>query len=146
MLLVMLYPFKYVLYATSLRSQHARVDLMARYLNGAAPDNAVFICSLQCGSLAMSTRRPVVRWDAVAGDKLDSTIDELSARGYAPAFVLDERMELPGFRARFSGQTFSSLDWGVRATAEDAGGSMMYWVLADRGGPSIRTRDVISAR
>jgi hypothetical protein len=45
-------------------------------------------------------RRPIVRWDLVARDELDTTMAKLRASGRMPFMVVDD-FEVKAFRARF---------------------------------------------
>lgn len=109
---------------------HARVQLMGRYLREALPQNAVILTFLQSGAAALYTGRPVVRLD-IDPKSLDGIVGDLSRRGHRPVLVLDDVMEVGGFRQQFDSSRYAQLDWPPRAEFWSRT-SMSYWDFADR--------------
>jgi hypothetical protein len=78
------------------------------------PDDAVVLSVNHSGSIRLYGQRATMRWDLIAPDRLDATLDVLKDHGYVPFLALDEYEE-DVFRNRFSkGSRFGRLDWPPR--------------------------------
>jgi hypothetical protein len=75
------------------------------------PPNAIVLSMLHSGSLRFYAGRMTMRYDILPPESLDTTIEELRARGSYP-YILLERWEEPIFRARFGpASAIGRLDW-----------------------------------
>jgi hypothetical protein len=81
------------------RAEH-RYVAVGEYVGATLPDTAVVLTVIQSGSVRMYGGRPTLRWDKLDPDRLDQTIDGLSAAGYEPYLLLED-WEESIFRARF---------------------------------------------
>jgi hypothetical protein len=84
--------------AFSYSADHARIILMGRYLREVLPANAVVFSSTQSGAVAHYTGAEIVRFDVLDAGSLDSWIDPLFRRGYAPVLVIDEIADRSAFQ------------------------------------------------
>lgn len=108
-----------------------RIRLMGHYLAEALPANAALLSFAHSGALAYYTGREVVRADLIAPAMLDAVVDDLVRHGYAPAFVLDEELEVARFREWFAVSRFGRLDWPPRAIFSPVG-AIWYLDAGDR--------------
>jgi hypothetical protein len=90
-----------------IQSAEHRYVAVGKAIGATLPANAVVLSVIQSGSVRMYGQRPTVRWDMLESERLDATIDELSAAGYAP-YLLLESWEDALFHARFTGTRASS--------------------------------------
>jgi hypothetical protein len=77
-------------FAFSYPADHARIIMMGHYLREVLPANAVVFSAVQSGAVAHYTGAEIVRFDLLDAGSLDSWIDPLIRRGYAPVLVIDE--------------------------------------------------------
>lgn len=113
------------------RSIQQRAQQIGLYLDATLPRDAVVLGFFHTGSIAHYTGHNVIRLDLVPSDALDTVVDELRTRGATPVFVVDELLEAPQVRARFSATRYGKLDWPARASATSVPPTS-YWLAADR--------------
>ena len=92
-------------------SDEQRYAEVGRYIAQELPDRAVLFAVLHSGSARHYSGRLTVRYDFIAPELLEATIEHFRTRGFIPYFVLDagERRE---FVERFSQTTrLGKLDW-----------------------------------
>jgi dolichyl-phosphate-mannose-protein mannosyltransferase len=90
-------------YAFELKDGERKYIYAADYVRRELPPNAVIVGMQHTGSIWFYARRPVVRWDHLEADKLDSVLAWLGGHGYAPYLVLDKD-ELARMHQRFDGK------------------------------------------
>jgi hypothetical protein len=106
------------------------------------PANAVVLTIWHSGAIRYYANRPIVMWDALAPDGLDSALGSLHQQG-REAFLLLETWEEQGFKARFGASSaIALLDWPPRARF---GNEATLWAIADRerflrGEPTLSER------
>lgn len=86
--------------AFDLREGEQRYVRAGEFVRQRLPENAIVLASQHSGSVRLYGRRPIVRWDLVAPDELDSTLVKLRESGRMPFMVLDA-FELKPFHGRF---------------------------------------------
>jgi hypothetical protein len=128
----------------SLRRQLARYEIAGRFAAARLRPSA-FIAGEHSGSLWFYTQQPIVRWDLIAPEALDRTLEHLRARGLSPHLVL-EAWEVPRFRQRFTGtSSIGALDWPASAEVRHRTRVRIFSV-DDRArflaGTTIRTRRI----
>jgi hypothetical protein len=79
-----------VRYAFELKSGERKYAYAADFVQRQLPSNAVILSMQHSGSIWFYTRLPIVRWDYVESDKLDSVVGWLKRNGHAPYVVVDE--------------------------------------------------------
>ncbi|MCM3879412.1 MAG: glycosyltransferase family 39 protein [Vicinamibacterales bacterium] len=83
----------------------------AEYVAQVTPENAVIVCAQHSGSLRYYAHRITLRYDSVYEHRLDTTLNELRAKGRRPYIVVDDWEEAE-FRRRFAAQSRAGrLDW-----------------------------------
>jgi Dolichyl-phosphate-mannose-protein mannosyltransferase len=87
-------------FAFELRAGEQRYVKAGEFVRQRLPENGIVLASQHSGSVRLYGRRPIVRWDLVARDELDSTVAKLRASGRMPFMVVDD-FEMKAFRARF---------------------------------------------
>jgi Dolichyl-phosphate-mannose-protein mannosyltransferase len=109
-------PLTYLLTADRLHvfdiqtAEHRYVSV-GEYIGATLPPNAVVLTVIQSGSVRLYGRRPTLRWDMLPPDRLDQTLEELRAAGYAP-YLLLESWEDDLFRERFATTSvLGNVDW-----------------------------------
>lgn len=84
----------------------------AEYVAQATPANAVVLSAQHSGSVRFYGHRITLRFDALDGDQLDATLNELRAKGYDPYLIVDGDWEEGVFRERFATASRAGrLDW-----------------------------------
>lgn len=122
-------------------ARHSRALLAGRYLDSVLPRRAILVTGEQSGAMRYYTNRPVLRWEVLDANALESTLIKLTALGYEPWIALDMWEESP-FRDKFRGTVIGALDWPPLL---DAGREMRTraWRLRDRAtfsaGGSVHT-------
>jgi len=88
-----------------------RYAAVGEFIRHRLAPNAVVLTVIHSGSVRLYSGRPTLRWDYIEPERLDSAMDVMRARGYAP-YVLLEHWEEREFRARF-GRTspIGKVDW-----------------------------------
>ena len=104
--------------AFALKEIERRYISAGTFVGERLPANAVVITIQESGAVRYYGRRPAALWDAIAPDELDETIAEFERLGLRPYLLLEEG-ELDGFRKRFQGERFGSLDWRPAAVIEE---------------------------
>jgi hypothetical protein len=88
-----------------------RYAAVGEFIRHRLAPNAVVITVIQSGSVWLYSGRPTLRWDYIEPERLDSAIDAVRARGYAP-YILLEHWEEGEFRARFGrASPTGNVDW-----------------------------------
>lgn len=105
----------YVTFATSrhvflLYRLERRFITAGTYVGRVLPENAVVITIQESGAVRHYGRRPAALWDAFAPEALDETVALFERAGRKPYFLLED-WEEPGFKRRFAGEAYGSLDW-----------------------------------
>ena len=77
-------------YVFELKDSERKYAYAADFVQRQLPSNAVILSMQHSGSVWFYTRLPILRWDYVEADKLDSIIGWLTANGYVPYIVVDE--------------------------------------------------------
>jgi hypothetical protein len=115
-LICILAPLTYLLTANRLhvfdiqRSERRYVSV-GEYLGGTLPPNAVVLTVIQSGSVRLYGHRPTLRWDLLAPERLDLTLDGLRQAGYVP-YLLLESWEEDLFRSLFATTSIvGNIDW-----------------------------------
>lgn len=91
-----------------------RYPAAAAWVRAHAPADALVLAVQHSGALADGAGRTIGRWDYIAPDALDTTVERLAARGRAVWLVVDSFEEGP-FRSRFAGTRRGPLDWAPLA-------------------------------
>jgi hypothetical protein len=90
----------------------------AEYVKQLTPETAIIICVQHSGSLRYYAHRVTLRYDSLYEHRLDTTLNELRAKGYRPYIVLDD-WEEPEFRKRFGSKNRAGrLDWKPLVTVK----------------------------
>ncbi len=87
--------------AFQLRDGEQRYVRAGEFVGQRLPGNAIVLASQHSGSVRLYAGKPIVRWDLVAPEELDTTLAKLRQSGRMPFMVLDD-FELKAFHARFS--------------------------------------------
>jgi hypothetical protein len=88
-----------------------RYAAVGRYIARELPQRAVLLAMLHSGTANYYSGRPTIRYDLLAGSRLDPLVEIVKQRGYVPYLVIDwsEREE---FQSRFRGHSrLAALDW-----------------------------------
>ncbi len=91
-----------------------RYPAAAAWIRAHAPAATLVLAVQHSGALADGAARPIGRWDYIAPDALDATVERLAARSRAVWLVVDSFEEGP-FRGRFAGTRRGPLDWAPLA-------------------------------
>jgi hypothetical protein len=84
----------------TIQSLEARYPLAGEWVNVNTPLNSVVMANQHSGSLRWYGKRPTIRWDFVAPERLTSTVSELQSHG-ATVYVALEGNEVGMFDRRF---------------------------------------------
>ena len=88
-----------------------RYAAVGRYIARELPERAVLLAMLHSGSANYYSGRPTIRYDLLAGSRLDPLVEILKQRGYVPYLVIDST-ERADFEARYRGHSrLGALDW-----------------------------------
>lgn len=99
------------LHTLDLARDERRYVQMTDALTTFVPAASAFISMQHSGSVHHYLDRPILRWELLPPERLDSAIDYLAAKGYRPYILLDS-WEAPRFRARFAdASVIGRLDW-----------------------------------
>ena len=101
-------------YTYTVYKEQSRLIQMGHYLRAVLPANAVVFCALQSGAVQHLTRADILRFDLLEPGSLDSWIERLTSRGFAPVLVLDEERDRSRFRAHAT-RELSKYRWMPRA-------------------------------
>lgn len=93
-----------------LQQMEARFARAGSYVAARLPANALVITSAQSGSIRFYAGRRTLVWDQLDPAWLDRAIGWSRSRGFDP-YLLLERAEEQGFRARFGASDLARLDW-----------------------------------
>jgi hypothetical protein len=104
--------------AFALREFERRYISAGTFVGETLPANAVVITIQESGAVRYYGHRPAALWDAIAPGELDETIAAFERVGLRPYLLLEEG-ELDGFRERFRGERFGSLDWRPAAVIQE---------------------------
>jgi hypothetical protein len=97
------------------RQVESRYAHVAEFVASRLPARMVLLAMQHSGSAAYYTSRPIVRYDHIPPESLDSVIARLESAGRPVYILLDEGEEVV-FRARFSQHTPRGfLDWAPEA-------------------------------
>lgn len=91
-----------------------RYPAAANWVRTHAPPDALLLAVQHSGALADGAGRAIGRWDYIAPDALDATVEALATRGRTVWLVADSFEEGP-FRGRFAGTRRGPLDWAPLA-------------------------------
>ena len=91
-----------------IRGYGRRFAVVAEYVRDELPPNAIVFSSIHSGSVRYYAHRPTVRWDWMAPEWLDRSVDFLVANGYHPFLLLDD-WERPVFTERFRAHSRSAM-------------------------------------
>ncbi|MFN8644072.1 MAG: hypothetical protein U0802_21360 [Candidatus Binatia bacterium] len=97
-----------------------RYRAVAAFVRADAPPDALVLGVQHSGALADGGGRTVGRWDYIAPEALDTTVERLAAAGRTVWLVADSFEEAP-FRARFAGTRRGALDWAPLAELRGVG-------------------------
>ncbi len=97
-----------------------RYPAAAAWIRGEAPPRALVLAVQHSGALADAAGRTVGRWDYIAPDGLDATVERLAAEGRTVWLVVDSFEEGP-FRSRFASARRGALDWAPLAALRAPG-------------------------
>lgn len=90
----------------------------AEYVAQLTSETAIIICVQHSGSLRYYAHRITLRYDSLYAHRLDTTLNELRAKGYRPYIVVDD-WEEPEFRKRFAAKSRAGrLDWKPLVTVK----------------------------
>jgi len=93
------------------RRSEQRFAIVGGFLGRTLPPQAVVLSLDESGSVRLYGHRQTVRWDIVAADRLDRTLQILREHEFTP-YILLEPWEEALFRARFAQTSvFGRLDW-----------------------------------
>lgn len=91
-----------------------RYPAAAAWVRAHAPADALVLAVQHSGALADGAGRTIGRWDYIAPDALDTTVERLASRGRSVWLVVDSFEEGP-FRTRFATTRRGPLDWAPLA-------------------------------
>ena len=148
-LLCVLLPIWYVVKADAMtvfdiQRAEQRYPAVGRQVDRTLPPNAIVLSVIQSGSVRLYGRRMSARWDVIAPERFDETIDFLRRSGYEP-YLLLESWEMPLFQAQFGAASqYGGLDWPPTIEYRDISQVSVY-CFADRarhraGTPIVTTR------
>jgi len=116
LLLCVLLPSWYVRKADSLtvfdieRAEH-RYPAVGGEIDRTLPANSIVLSMTESGSVRLYGKRMTARWDLIAPERFDDTVDILGRAGYEPYLLLED-WEMPLYRKRLAGASqYSELDW-----------------------------------
>lgn len=89
-------------HAFELRRGEQRYRHAGEFVRQRLPENAIVLAGQHSGSVRLYGHRPIVRWDLLEPDALDTVLATLRASGRMPFMVLDD-FEAADFRTRFGG-------------------------------------------
>jgi hypothetical protein len=93
-----------------------RFAVVAEYVRDELPQNAIVLSMMHSGSVRYYAHRPTLRWDWLAPEWLESSVEFLAQSGYHPFLLIDD-WERPRFVERFgSHSSWGALDWAPVAT------------------------------
>ena len=88
-----------------------RFATVAEVVGRTLPQNAAVLSVVDSGTVKFYGQKATVRWELIAPDRLNHTIDVLRSHGYTP-YILLQDFEEPVFRKRFSAASaIGNLDW-----------------------------------
>ena len=91
-----------------------RYPAAAAWVRAHAPADTLVLAVQHSGALADGAGRTIGRWDYIAPDALDATVERLATRGRPVWLVVDSFEEGP-FRGRFAATRRGPLDWAPLA-------------------------------
>jgi hypothetical protein len=93
-----------------------RFAVVAEYVRDELPQNAIVLSMIHSGSVRYYASRPTLRWDWLAPEWLERSLQFLTNNGYHPFLLIDD-WERPQFIERFgSKSSLGALDWAPIAT------------------------------
>ena len=135
-----------------------RYPATAAWVRKEAPPRTLVLAVQHSGALADGAGHTVGRWDYIAPDGLDATVERLAAQGRTVWLVVDSFEEGP-FRSRFAGTRRGALDWAPLAALRVPGERVHVYDLTTptratapaavavvRGGPWPWTRRLTTAK
>ncbi len=88
-----------------------RYAAIGHYIARELPERAVLLAMLHSGSANYYSGRPTIRYDLLAGSRLDPLVEILQQHGFVPYLVIDST-EREAFQAHYRGHSrFAALDW-----------------------------------
>jgi hypothetical protein len=88
-----------------------RFVIVGEFLERSLPPEAVVLSLDESGSIRLYGHRETLRWDLIADDQLDATLDILTAHGFIP-YILLEPWEVTWFHSQFArASVFGRTDW-----------------------------------
>ena len=94
-----------------IRGYDRRFAVVAEYVRDELPQNAIVLSMIHSGSVRYYAHRATVRWDWLAPEWLDRSVEFLARNGYHPFLLIDD-WERPRFIDRFGSQSrWGTLDW-----------------------------------
>ena len=135
-----------------------RYPAAAAWVRAEAPPRTLVLAVQHSGALADGAGHTVGRWDYIAPDGLDTTVERLAAQGHRVWLVVDSFEEGP-FRIRFANARRGALDWAPLAALRVPGERVHVYDLTTptratapaivpvvRGGPWPWTRRLTAAK
>jgi hypothetical protein len=112
----------------------------ARYVDTELPRDSIVITMQHSGSLAYYSNKLPLRYDRIAPEWIDRTIDYFHDRGRKVYLLLDD-WEIPEFLERFKGREAAALVSADPMAATSDGRVRLFAVdESERGGPTSRMR------
>jgi hypothetical protein len=88
-----------------------RYETVGEAMKAIVPPDAVLISMIHSGSVRLYGDRHSIRWDLIAPDRLDATLEIIRDNGFTPYFLLED-WEEPRVRDRFGkASAVGRLDW-----------------------------------
>jgi hypothetical protein len=94
-----------------LRGYGRRFAVVAEFVRDELPQNAIVLSMIHSGSIRYYANRPTLRWEWLAPEWLDGSLEFLAKNGYHPFLLIDDS-ERPQFIERFGSHSrWGALDW-----------------------------------